>query len=52
MHLTRINWKEVFEICETTGGTKQYIIEEEGRQGPEALESVRRALANFRKMGK
>ena len=47
-----VNWKEVFEICETTGGTKQYIIEEEGRAGPEALEDVRRALQNFRKMGK
>jgi len=47
-----VNWQEVFRICETTGGTQQYIIEEEGRQGPEALESVRRALQNFRKMGK
>ena len=47
-----VNWKEVFQICETTGGTKQYIIEEEGRAGPEALEDVRRALQNFRKMGK
>jgi sugar phosphate isomerase/epimerase len=47
-----VNWQEVFQICETTGGTQQYIIEEEGRQGPEALESVRRALQNFRKMGK
>jgi sugar phosphate isomerase/epimerase len=47
-----VNWTEVFQICETTGGTKQYIIEEEGRAGPEALEDVRRALQNFRKMGK
>jgi sugar phosphate isomerase/epimerase len=47
-----VNWKEVFQICETIGGTKHYIIEEEGRQGPEALEAVRRALGNFRKMGK
>ena len=47
-----VNWPEVFEICETTGGTKQYIIEEEGRSGPEALEDVRRAFQNFRKMGK
>jgi len=47
-----VNWKEVFEICETTGGTELYIIEEEGRAGPEALEDVRRALQNFRKMGK
>ena len=46
------NWEEIFQICETTGGTRQYIIEEEGREGPEALETVRRALDNFRKMGK
>ena len=47
-----VNWKEVFHLCETIGGTKQYIIEEEGRKGPEALEAVRRAIENFRKMGK
>ena len=47
-----VNWPEVFEICETIGGTKQYIIEEEGRKGPEALASVRRAIGNFKKMGK
>lgn len=47
-----VDWKEVFQICETTGGTRQYIIEEEGRKGPEALEAVRRAIENFRKMGK
>lgn len=47
-----VNWAEVFQILETTGGTKQYIIEEEGRAGPEALAAVRRALENFRKMGK
>lgn len=45
-----VDWAEVFQICETTGGTKQYIIEEEGRKGPEALEAVRRAIKNFRKM--
>lgn len=47
-----VDWAEVFQICETTGGTKQYIIEEEGRKGPEALEAVQRAIENFRKMGK
>ena len=47
-----VNWTEVFQICETTGGTKQYIIEEEGRAGPEALEDVRRALQNFHKLGR
>lgn len=48
----KVDWDEVFGICESTGGTKQYVIEEEGRQGPEALASVRRAIQNFRKMGK
>ncbi|MBC8874006.1 MAG: sugar phosphate isomerase/epimerase [Planctomycetes bacterium] len=47
-----VDWKEVFQICETTGGTKQYIIEEEGRKGPEALEACQRAIKNFRNMGK
>jgi len=47
-----VNWKEVFQICETIGGTKQYVIEEEGSKGPESLEDVRRALKNFRAMGK
>lgn len=46
-----VDWKEVFQLAETIGGTKEYIIEEEGRKGPEALEAVRRAMANFRKMG-
>ncbi len=45
-----VNWTEVFQISETTGGTKHYIIEEEGRKGPESLEAVRRAIKNFRKM--
>ncbi len=48
----KVNWKEVFQLRETIGGTKEYIIEEEGRKGPEALEAVRRALENYRKMHK
>lgn len=44
-----VDWSEVFELCETIGGTKQYIIEEEGRKGPEALQAVRRALKNYRR---
>lgn len=47
-----VNWPEVFTLCETIGGTKQYVIEEEGREGFDALEAVRRALENYRKMGK
>ena len=47
-----VKWNEVFQICETIGGTKQYVVEEEGRKGPEAMEAVDRALKNLRKMGK
>ena len=48
----KVDWAEVLQICQTIGGTKQYIIEEEGRKGPEALEAVRRAIGNFQKMDK
>jgi sugar phosphate isomerase/epimerase len=47
-----VNWDEVFAICESTGGTKQYVIEEESRSGPEALADCELAIKNFRKMGK
>jgi sugar phosphate isomerase/epimerase len=47
-----VKWNEVFQLCETVGGTRQYVVEEEGRQGADAFEAVRRALANLRKMGK
>ena len=47
-----VNWKGVFQVCETIGGTEWYVVEEESRKGPLALEAVRRALANLRKMGK
>jgi sugar phosphate isomerase/epimerase len=47
-----VDWEEVFRISETTGGVQQYVIEEEGRQGAEALAGVRRAIQNFRSMGK
>ena len=47
-----MNWKGVFQVCETIGGTEWYVVEEESRKGPLALEAVRRALANLRKMGK
>jgi sugar phosphate isomerase/epimerase len=47
-----VNWPEIFQICETIGGTEYYVVEEEGREGPQALEAVERALKNLRKMGK
>jgi len=47
----KVAWKDVFELCETTGKTEWYIVEEEGG-GQKALEVVKRALDNLRKMGK
>lgn len=47
-----VKWSEVFRICETTGGTKWYIVEDETRQGPDSLDAVRRCLESLRKMGK
>lgn len=47
-----IQWDEVFRICETTAGTQWYIVEDETRKGPAALDAVRRCLANLRKMGR
>lgn len=46
-----IDWKEVFKICETTGGTKWYIVEHE-RDAGTPLGNVRRCLESLRKMGK
>jgi sugar phosphate isomerase/epimerase len=46
-----VNWEEVFEICETTGGTKWYIVEHERSAGT-PLENVKRCLENLRKLGK
>ena len=46
-----INWEELFEVCETVGGTEWYIVEQE--QYPYSpLESIDRCLQNMRKMGK
>jgi len=46
-----VNWKEVFQICETTGGTEWYIVEQESYAGT-PLDSVKRCLENLRRMGK
>ena len=48
----KVKWPEIFQICETIGGVKWYVVEEEGREGPQALEAVERSLKNLRKMGK
>jgi sugar phosphate isomerase/epimerase len=47
-----VKWQDVFDICQTTGGTEWYIVEQEGYgpgRGP--LDSARRCIENLRKMG-
>ncbi|MBC7287648.1 MAG: TIM barrel protein, partial [Armatimonadetes bacterium] len=46
-----VRWADVFRICETTGGTEWYIVEQETYAYP-PLECVRRCLENLRSMGK
>jgi sugar phosphate isomerase/epimerase len=44
-----VPWQEVFHICETTGGTEWYIIEEEKDVYP-PLPCVEMCLKNYQKM--
>ena len=44
-----VDWKQVFEICSTTGGTEWYIIEHERGVG-DPLDNVKRCLENVRKL--
>ena len=46
-----VQWEKVFEICESTGGTEWYIVEQESYAYP-PMECVDRCLQNLRKMGK
>jgi sugar phosphate isomerase/epimerase len=46
-----VPWKEIFQVCETTGGTEWYIVEQESYHGS-PLESVKLCLENLHKMGK
>lgn len=45
-----VRWKEVFELCETVGGTQWYIVEHE--TGSKPIESVQACFENLKKMGK
>ena len=44
-----VKWQEIFEVCESTGGTQWYIIEEESGEYP-PLEAVETSLKNYRKL--
>ena len=45
-----IKWNEIFDICESTGNTKWYIIEEESGTKP-PLEAAQLSIENIKKMG-
>jgi sugar phosphate isomerase/epimerase len=45
-----VKWQEVFEFCETKGGTQWYVLEHESSKDP--LEAVRRSYAALKKLGK
>jgi sugar phosphate isomerase/epimerase len=45
-----VKWKEVFELCETVGGTQWYVVEHETGANP--IESVKACFENLKKMGK
>ena len=46
----KINWAEVFEICETTGGTQWYVVEHETSKAP--LATIARSYEALKKLGK
>ena len=46
-----VNWPEIFELCESVGGTQRYIVEQEGYSQP-PMQCVDICLQNLRKMGK
>jgi sugar phosphate isomerase/epimerase len=45
-----VKWNEVFETCESIGGTEWYIVEHESGTAP--LDSVKGCLEALKKMGK
>jgi len=45
-----VDWKRIFDLCETVGGTEWYIAEQESYDTT-PLESVKRCIENLRKMG-
>jgi len=46
-----VRWSEVFEICETIGGTQWYIVEHEADPNT-PMQSIEKCLMNLRRMGK
>jgi sugar phosphate isomerase/epimerase len=46
-----VKWAEVFQLCESTGNTRWYIVEQEAYSGA-PLDSVKKCIENLKKMGK
>lgn len=46
-----IRWKALFDVCETVGGTKWYIVEQESYAFP-PMECIRKCRENLRGMGR
>lgn len=47
-----VDWKQVFQLCETTGKTEWYIVEQEAYAAGQPLDSIADCIKNLRKMGK
>ena len=45
-----VDWKRVFELCESIGGTEWYVVEDEA--GPNAFERIEKCIIALREMGK
>ena len=44
------DWKQIFGICESTGGTEWYVVEHESSKDP--VDAVKRSFSALQKMGK
>lgn len=45
-----VRWEDAFRLCETTGGTEWYIVEQEHYGGGTPLECCRKSLENLKKI--
>ena len=46
----KVDWKSVFEFCESKGGTQWYVVEHESSKDP--LDAVKRNFEALKKLGK
>lgn len=46
----KVNWQDVFNLCETQGSTKWYIVEHESSKDP--LNAIKRSFEALKRMGK